>query len=180
MIRTIITHSGTFHADEVFAISILKFLFGHFDIQRTNEVPSKYLEDKNIFVLDIGREYNPEFLNFDHHQDKNYDATIMQVFDFYKSEICRKNNININVNDEELFVRYVKKYLIQYISDVDTGKLLVKESVPTVSTIISNLNNIPNGFFNALKMAENILLSTFTTSKLAVEGKRLFEKFEKI
>jgi uncharacterized UPF0160 family protein len=63
----IITHSGTFHADELLACAaILIFLNGKpFEIIRTRD--SKIIATGD-FVIDVGAEYDPATNRFDHHQ----------------------------------------------------------------------------------------------------------------
>jgi len=53
----IATHDERFHADEIFAIAILKSVFPHAKIIRTRK-PEIY--SKCDIVVDIGREYNLE------------------------------------------------------------------------------------------------------------------------
>lgn len=66
----IITHSERFHADEVFASSLINFLFPIDEIIRTrdNTVILSGQKDKNTFVIDVGEKYNVSLNNFDHHQ----------------------------------------------------------------------------------------------------------------
>lgn len=76
IMQKIITHSGKFHPDELMAISLLaKFHFrkglGDLEIIRTRNPKelSEYKKDPSVFVLDVGREFESEMLNFDHHQE---------------------------------------------------------------------------------------------------------------
>ena len=56
-----ITHSGTFHADDVFSSAFLELYLGERKVFRTNNVdPSKI--DSSVLVYDVGRG------KFDHHQ----------------------------------------------------------------------------------------------------------------
>lgn len=67
-----VTHSQAFHLDEVFALALLDiFIFkGNFELIRTRDAGTlnKYKSDSTAYVVDVGFEYNPEMLNFDHHQ----------------------------------------------------------------------------------------------------------------
>ena len=56
-----ITHSGTFHADDVFATAFLELYLNDIKIFRTNMINSEEI-DKNVLVYDVGRGI------FDHHQ----------------------------------------------------------------------------------------------------------------
>jgi len=67
------THSGDFHIDELVAMALLQaFVFPEvpLEVVRTRD-PGKLTQaqaDPGVFVVDVGREYNPATLNFDHHQ----------------------------------------------------------------------------------------------------------------
>jgi len=62
---TIVTHSGNFHADDVFSIAALKQVFPAFNLVRTRDV--NIIQSADI-VVDVGGEYDPETGRFDHHQ----------------------------------------------------------------------------------------------------------------
>ena len=55
-----ITHSGTMHADEVFATAFLDMYLGERKVFRTNSVPNNIKD--NVLVYDVGRG------KYDHHQ----------------------------------------------------------------------------------------------------------------
>lgn len=67
----IVTHSGQFHPDEIFAIAMLKYYFCEInEILRTRDedlIEEAFFEDQTILV-DVGRKYDPVNLAFDHHQ----------------------------------------------------------------------------------------------------------------
>lgn len=71
MIKRIITHSGVFHADEVFAIAALRLIEDtEFPVLRTRD-PQELSESKadpETVVVDVGSVYDPSLNNFDHHQ----------------------------------------------------------------------------------------------------------------
>ena len=59
------THDGRFHADEIFALAVLKLIFPDLEIVRSR--------DENVYksadiIVDVGHVYDPENLIFDHHQ----------------------------------------------------------------------------------------------------------------
>ena len=64
-LSTVAVHDGTFHADDVFALAILKLVEPKIKIIRTREVD--ILKKVDIRV-DVGRTYNPKTGDFDHHQ----------------------------------------------------------------------------------------------------------------
>ena len=72
---TIYTHSRKFHADEIMAIALLiKYHFQgrSYEVIRTrdNALLERAKNNVSSFVIDVGFSYNPEKLNFDHHQDE--------------------------------------------------------------------------------------------------------------
>jgi uncharacterized UPF0160 family protein len=60
----IMTHSGTFHADDVFAFVILRAAFGEFEFTRTRDAA---LLDSADIVFDVGGTYDPQQGRYDHH-----------------------------------------------------------------------------------------------------------------
>jgi uncharacterized UPF0160 family protein len=63
--KTIATHNGNFHADDVFSIAALKSIYPSFKLIRTRDLE---LIGKADIVLDVGGEYDPDAGRFDHHQ----------------------------------------------------------------------------------------------------------------
>lgn len=63
--KTIATHNGNFHADDVFSIAALKYIFPSFKLIRTRDLE---LIARADIVIDVGGEYNSETDRFDHHQ----------------------------------------------------------------------------------------------------------------
>lgn len=66
----IITHSGIFHADEVFACALARLYWGlNVPIVRTRDTAAieTAKTDPRILLLDVGESYDPHLLNFDHH-----------------------------------------------------------------------------------------------------------------
>jgi uncharacterized UPF0160 family protein len=61
----IATHDGGFHADEVFALAALTILYPEATIVRTRDPAQLAQAD---IVVDVGGEYDPARLRFDHHQ----------------------------------------------------------------------------------------------------------------
>ncbi|ANY80510.1 hypothetical protein BB934_21650 [Microvirga ossetica] len=60
----VVTHSGTFHADDVFAFAILREALGAFDFVRTRDMAEIEAAD---LVFDVGGEYDVARGRYDHH-----------------------------------------------------------------------------------------------------------------
>jgi len=63
--KTIVTHNGNFHADDVFSVAALKSIFSSFTLIRTRDLE---IIAKADIVIDVGGEYDAETGRFDHHQ----------------------------------------------------------------------------------------------------------------
>ncbi len=63
--KTIATHNGNFHADDVFSIAALKCISPSFKLIRTRDLE---VISKADIVIDVGGEYDPDAGRFDHHQ----------------------------------------------------------------------------------------------------------------
>lgn len=174
---TVITHDGDFHQDELFAIALLeRFLIGKdYRLIRTREedIIDQGKEDDFTFVIDIGREYEPDRLLFDHHQkgcpkywsqwkgleDIPYSSTGL-IYDYLKEN----DHLN-SISDIEK--EYIENQWIIPIDAMDNGvKMFYKLGVVTdfmrrnVSSVESDIQ-----FSKALKMVRIILDNVFEKAK---------------
>lgn len=125
-----ITHSGTFHADEVMATIILLNKFGSMKLFRCTKP-----QNSRAFIYDVG------FGTFDHHGidfDETREngikyASCGLVWKTFGSDIVSK----LNVEDTGSFVQSIDKNLIMDIDRDDNGQTLKNE--PEIK-----LQNIPN------------------------------------
>jgi uncharacterized UPF0160 family protein len=167
MINKIITHSGKFHADEVMAIAILTLDKQNIVIERKEIVTEQELNDSEIFVLDIGGQYNENLSNYDHHQDSTLDATCIMI---------------ANGRLSEDFYNHLRPLLTK-ISDIDRG--ISQSNKFDFNQIITgynwfNVNNTPDNvrFQTAVNFAREFLQcqrSIFVANKV---GKDKFAKLE--
>lgn len=65
MAKIILTHSGSFQADDIFAVAILMLVIGESKVVRTRDTDQIALAD---YVVDVGMVYDPALNRFDHHQ----------------------------------------------------------------------------------------------------------------
>lgn len=65
---TVVTHDGRFHADDVFGVAVLQLHFGESELKIIRTRTQELIETADI-VLDVGGEYDPPRLRFDHHQN---------------------------------------------------------------------------------------------------------------
>lgn len=76
----IVTHLPPRHFDDFLAVSLLKSKFDiPVEFVLPQSVPAEYLEDPRIIVVDVGLSYDPVKNNYDHHQDKNLDCSLLLI-----------------------------------------------------------------------------------------------------
>ena len=68
--KTIITHDGAFHMDEVWAVALFGYFYDiqniPYTVERTRDIEKI---NKADVVIDVGGIYDPKHLRFDHHQN---------------------------------------------------------------------------------------------------------------
>ncbi|WP_291633021.1 MYG1 family protein, partial [Clostridium sp.] len=138
-IKTLGTHSGKFHADDVMATAILTLLLGDIKVTRTRDAD---ILEKLDFVYDIS------FGEFDHHQlnkeirENNIPyAACGLVWREFGPRVIQKFNLKFNENDIISIFDYVDKNLVQGIDATDNGIDIKSEiNVTTISDIIQSFN----------------------------------------
>ena len=143
MRTAIITHNGTFHADEVTAIGLLiAFYLNEDEEYEVFRVPHQEDIDAQIkncinngyddtFVLDIGRVLDPEKQRFDHHQ-----------FSSSESPYSSAGLIWNWLKDNNLILPAVADELGPVIQKVDENDIGVRPAEPgELSWTIANLNS---------------------------------------
>jgi len=172
-ITKIVTHAGTFHADEICAVSLLLILYPNTPVERTYTPSEADFNDPTVVVLDIGCRYEPELNNYDHHQDRRLPAASTLVLrHFWPLE-------NIQV------AWLLDEYFFRYISDVDTGAIVENEngriSPPTISGIIRSLNSLPKeiSFDTACDLMYHALRGQIESARARVRGEMLWGQVKK-
>ncbi|MCX6717662.1 MAG: MYG1 family protein [Candidatus Taylorbacteria bacterium] len=184
-------HDGSFHPDDVFAVVILSlYLKKPLKIFRTR--------DQNIFdvmdyLLDVGREYNPEQGKFDHHQEGWAEkrengipyATSGLVWKEFGEKICGSKEV----------AEIIDKKVIQAIDAEDNGVDIYERKIIGVSPycafdLIDSMNptykekdlDVDKIFDIAVTMVKNIFVREIKKAKDYVESllkmKEIYNKTE--
>ncbi len=66
--KTVATHSGTFHADDVCAVAVLQLVYG-VDVVSVVRTRDESVISAADIVVDVGSVYDPALQRFDHHQN---------------------------------------------------------------------------------------------------------------
>ena len=187
-----ITHSGTFHADEIFATLILSIIKEDIVVYRTSEVDDK-MRETNCIIYDVGRG------ELDHHQkggNGQRENGIMYaacglVWKKYHKEVFEK--LGIDSKDWDYLYSQIDKNLIQFIDANDNGKtpaLDVDYKFVTIASIVASFNprwdedmSISNDrFIKAMdvcrKVLENEILSQISKLKAKDKVEKAIEESE--
>ncbi|MFA6552357.1 MAG: MYG1 family protein [Candidatus Paceibacterota bacterium] len=113
----IVTHSGTFHPDDVFAVATLELALGEAEIVRTRD--SKKISEGD-FIIDVGGQNDGE-KNFDHHQEGGAGerpngvpyASFGLVWKKFGAKLCAEN---------EKVAEKIDKTLVEPLDLSDNGK----------------------------------------------------------
>jgi uncharacterized UPF0160 family protein len=132
----IITHKGKAHGDDFISCCIA---IEHFDIsfiKRT--IPTQNdINDLNTMLIDVGRQYDPQYNNFDHHQLTENDCLNL----FNHKYIC---SISLILNHLKIYNKFTKEKL-QWLEPkeiLDTnGKFKLAEYLNISPNIIDKLQS---------------------------------------
>jgi uncharacterized UPF0160 family protein len=128
------THSGSFHADDVLALALLReFLDPRTVVVRTRD--PAVLAECDI-VLDVGGEFDPARRRFDHHQhDYRGDrSSAGMVLDWLRAG----GHVSAEVE------RAMRRELVDYVDAVDNGRRTPEADVPCFTTIVGAFTNDPD------------------------------------
>jgi uncharacterized UPF0160 family protein len=164
--KTIIAvHSGHFHADDAFAVAVLRSVLTYDKSLGAGNVLVKRTRDENWiaranYVVDVGRVYDASKNRFDHHQQGGAGerdngipyAAFGLVWKHYGARLCeivfsqnKKTNMFASRTNIELAVQRIDEKLVQPIDAVDNGVAIVQEKFSDIrpydiTTIISGMN----------------------------------------
>lgn len=176
--KIILTHSGRFHADEVFGTAVLKLVFPDAQIVRTRD--KKEIESAHI-VLDVGGVYDEIKDRFDHHQiggagkrDNGIPyASFGLVWKKYGTQVC----------GDEAVAKIIDKNLVSPIDAMDNGINLVSSinegAFPVfiqdifflfTSTWQEKERTLDQGFFEVFDLAHKIIMRSIVHARAQVVG----------
>jgi uncharacterized UPF0160 family protein len=131
-----VTHSGTFHSDELAASAVLQAVFGEdIPILRTRDNLGDYLGDSSVIVYDVGGVYDAPSLNFDHHQREGAGfhpsgvpyASFGLVWNKFGPVLCtralKKAKVSCAKHYVNRLVQAIRLSLVEYIDGMDNGAL---------------------------------------------------------
>ncbi|RFO96917.1 metal-dependent hydrolase [Rhodoferax lacus] len=155
---TIATHSGSFHADDVFGVGILMGVFPSHTLVRTRK---QERIDAADFAVDVGGQWDAARGRFDHHQRGFAGARPARLVDgaevagvgyasaglvwaaqgeAYVADLARRSGYVLSAEAIGETVRSIDHSLVQYLDIVDTGQGDVAPGIFGLSALVAQLN----------------------------------------
>lgn len=182
-LKKIITHSGNFHADEVFACAVLSILNnGSVEIVRSRDEEVWVTGD---YVVDVGGIYDTEAKRFDHHQIGG--AGVRQNGTPYSSFGLVWKEFGEKISDSQYVARVIDERLAQPVDAGDNGfetfgvrgevaPYILQDVVSAFRPGWNEARTEDEGFFEAVSFAEKILSREIVRAKTEEEGKKYAEE----
>ena len=177
--KTIATHNGNFHADDVFSIAAFKSIFPSFNLVRTRDLE---LIAKADIVIDVGGEYDSGTDRFDHHQRGGAGerengipySSFGLIWQKYGLEICQGNQDVANAVDAGL---------VSTIDAIDCGHVEGVSKGISLSQTISMFNptwqedsNFDACFDEAVDFASRVLTRFIASANGGISAKAIVAK----
>lgn len=177
--KKIAVHNEKFHADDVFAVAIIKLIYPKVEIIRTRDEKELKKVDAKI---DVGGKYNHETKDYDHHQKGGAGGRENGIP--YASAGLIWKHYGEKLTNSKKIAEEIDKKIIQQIDADDNGikTYKAKEEPYTISNFITSLNpqwpnNKEKDFDREFYKAVPIIM---TLLKKEVENAKTREKAEKI
>jgi len=177
--KTIVTHNGNFHADDVFSIAAIKCIFPSFTLVRTRDLE---LINKADIVIDVGGEYDADNGRFDHHQRGGAGerengipySSFGLIWQKYGLEICQGN---------QEVATSVDTGLVSVIDAIDCGHVEGVSTGVSLSHTISMFNPTWQGdshfdecFDEAVVFASRVLARFIASASGGISAKSIVAK----
>lgn len=191
MIRLIVTHNGRFHADDVFAVAVLRRLCPDAVITRTRDKAILENKQPDIVMVDVGDG------EYDHHgknmplrpNGEPYSSAglIWRDFGVVLLDQEARRILGIRLDDEDLCrmrIRIDRQFVI-FIDRGDNGVMLREDDggKTTFSSIVSNMNSrlydkmtSDEAFYKALSFADMSIDALISAQLSAYYGREEFFK----
>lgn len=137
--QLIVTHSGKFHVDEIFAIAILaKFILKKkvksLKIIRTRDEDTIALhqKNKNTYVIDVGERFDSKNKNFDHHQSD-------------PSLIWKEQFVHLDKKFDKILLSACGLMWKEYLSDSEKQKDYTDEEIKRITFVAQQVDLCDNG-----------------------------------
>jgi uncharacterized UPF0160 family protein len=177
--KTIATHNGNFHADDVFSIAALKTIFPAFTLIRTRDLE---LISQADVVIDVGGEYDPATDRFDHHQRGGAGerengipySSFGLVWMKYGLEICGGNQDIANSVDSGL-VSTIDAIDCGYVKGVSEG-ISLSQTISMFNPTWQEESHFDTCFDEAVDFAARVLTRFIASASGGISAKAIVAK----
>ena len=174
--KTIVTHNGNFHADDVFSIAALKIIFPSFTLIRTRD--NAIINDADV-VIDVGGQYDPQTDRFDHHQRGGAGArengipfsSFGLVWKKYGLAICDDNQDVANAVDAGL-VSTIDAIDCGHVEGVATG-ISLSQTISMFNPTWEEESNFDTAFDQAVEFAHTLLIRFVASARGGLNAKKI-------
>lgn len=187
--KKIVTHNGTFHADDLFAAGVLTLVMQNenqaFEILRTRDLEVIKNAD---YVFDVGGVYNPDTNRFDHHQKGGAGvrdngipyASFGLVWKHFGLKLCEGNTDAWKIIDTEIV-----SAIDANDNGIDLGEIKFRDVIPYPGARVfsifeptwkEDVNNTDNVFFEQVKKVAEVLKREIRVALDDAEGKDIIKK----
>lgn len=177
----VITHSGHFQPDDVFAIAALQLLLGDFELVRTRDPEVIKTGD---WVVDVGREYDPEKMRLDHHQEGGAGkrengipySSIGLVWKHYGAEICGSAEVAQKIDEKLIQALDATDNGVSFYEAKDVYPYLLDDALFSFNSTWKEGEHFDEGFIEAVGIAKRILVREIQRTKDAIEARDFVER----
>ncbi len=177
--KTIVTHNGNFHADDVFSVALFKRLLPSFELIRTRDPE---IISKADIVIDVGLEHDPERDRFDHYQKGGAGARENGIPFSSFGLIWQKYGVEACESNEEVAAA-VDAGLVSTIDAIDCGHVEGVQEGISLSHTIGMFNptwqedtHFDEAFDEAVEFASRLLGRFIAASRGGISAKAIVAK----
>jgi len=177
--KRIVTHSGGFQTDEVFAVAALQLLFGDLPVVRTREEAE--MQNPEDFVVDVGGMYDPARNRYDHHQKEGAGKRANDVPYSSFGLVWKEYGVQLAGSPE--VAQRIDESLVVFIDAVDSGVdtyslsskgiglYLLHNVIASYEPSWKEVDTTP-GFMEAVSFAKGILKREIAKTRDLIEGEK--------
>ncbi len=177
--KIIVTHNGSFHADDVFSVAALKTIFPSFKLIRTRDLE---LIHKADIVIDVGGEYDADAGRFDHHQRGGAGerengipySSFGLIWQKYGVAICQDDQDVANLVDTEL-VSKIDALDCGYVEGVHNG-ISLSQTIGMFNPTWQENSDFDRCFDEAVDFAIRILSRFIASAKSDINAQETVAK----
>jgi uncharacterized UPF0160 family protein len=174
--KTIVTHNGNFHADDVFSVAALKSIFSSVTLIRTRDLE---IIAKADIVIDVGGEYDSTTDRFDHHQRGGAGArgngipysSFGLMWQKYGLDVCKGNQNVANALDAGL-VSTIDAIDCGYVKGVSEG-ISLSQTISMFNPTWQEDSHFDVCFNEAVEFASHVLTRFIATANGGISAKTI-------